>query len=123
MLFVHYVSCQLYTSRHCFSVNLLARYNSAPTQRHWNDIKYILRYFRGTIDMSLFYSMKSKQQLLGYANARYLSDPHKGRSQTRYVFNCNGIAISRRYVKHTMVATSLNHSKILAIHEASRECI
>ena len=71
----------------------------------------------------LFYSRESKQQLLGYADAGYLSDPHKGRSQTRYVFNCNGTAISLRSVKQTMVATSSNHSEILAIHEASRECI
>ena len=27
-----------------FSVNLLARYSSAPTRRHWNGIKHILRY-------------------------------------------------------------------------------
>ena len=27
-----------------FSVNLLAKYSSAPTQRHWNGIKHILRY-------------------------------------------------------------------------------
>ena len=27
-----------------FSVNLLARYSSAPTQRHWNGIKHILCY-------------------------------------------------------------------------------
>ena len=27
-----------------FFVNLLARYSSAQTQRHWNDIKHILRY-------------------------------------------------------------------------------
>ena len=38
-----------------FSVNLLARYNSSPTQKHWNGIKYILRYLRGTIDIRLFY--------------------------------------------------------------------
>ena len=38
-----------------FSINLLARYSSAPTQRHWNGIKHILRYLKGTIDMSLFY--------------------------------------------------------------------
>ena len=25
-----------------FSINLLARYNSAPTKRHWNGIKHIL---------------------------------------------------------------------------------
>ena len=89
-----------------FSVNLLARYSSAPTRRHWNSVKHILCYLRGTTDMGLFYSRESKQQLLGYVDAGYLSDPHKGRSQTGYVFNCNGIAISWRSVKQTMVATS-----------------
>ena len=60
-----------------FSVNLLARYNSAPTKRHWNGIKHILRYLRGTSDMGLFYSKVMEPQLLGYANAGYLSDPNK----------------------------------------------
>ena len=61
--------------------------------------------------------------MLGYADAEYLSDPHKGRSQTGYVFNCNGTTISWRFVKQTMVATSSNHLEILIVHEASRECI
>ena len=39
------------------------------------------------------------------------------------MFTYNGTAISWRSVKQTMVATSSNHSEILAIHEASRECI
>ena len=43
-----------------FSVNLLARYSFAPTRRHWNGIKYILRYLRGTTDMGPFYSRESK---------------------------------------------------------------
>ena len=77
-----------------FSVILLARYSSAPTRRHWNDIKHILRYLCRTTYMCLFYLRESRQQLLGYADAGYLLDPHKGRSQTRYVFNCNGTAIS-----------------------------
>ena len=63
-----------------FSVSLLARYSSTPTRRHWNGIKYILHYLCGTTDVGLFYSRKSKQQLLGYADACYLLDPLKGRS-------------------------------------------
>ena len=106
-----------------FSVNLLARYSSAPTRRHWKGIQHILRYLSGTTDMGLFYSNKSKEKLLGYADAGYLSDPHKARSQTGYAFNYNGTAISWRSVKQTMVATSSNHSEIIAIHEVSRECI
>ena len=106
-----------------FSVNLLARYSSAPTIRHWNGIKHILRYLHGTSDMGLFYYKAMEPQLLDYADARYLSDPHKARSQTGYIFTYGNTAISWRSVKQTMVATSSNHSKILAMHEASRECV
>ena len=52
-----------------FFVNLLARYSSAPTKRHWNGIQHILRYLSETSDMGLFYSNKSKEKLLGYADA------------------------------------------------------
>jgi hypothetical protein len=77
-----------------FSVNLLARYSSAPTRRHWNGVKHVLRYLRGTTDMRLFYSKGSNSQLVGYADAGFLSDPHKGRSQTGYLFTCGSTAIS-----------------------------
>ena len=38
-----------------FVVNLLVRYSSTPTQRHWNGIKHILSYLQGTTNMGLFY--------------------------------------------------------------------
>ncbi|XP_070050951.1 secreted RxLR effector protein 161-like [Nicotiana tomentosiformis] len=52
-----------------FSVNLLARYSSSPTRRHWNGIKHILRYLKGTLDISLFYTNKGSADLVGYADA------------------------------------------------------
>ena len=73
--------------------------------------------------MSIFYSKESKQQLLKYADAGYLSDPYKTISQTRCMFNYNGTTISWRFFKQTMVATSSNHLEIVAIHEASHEGI
>jgi hypothetical protein len=33
------------------AVNLLARYNSAPSKRHWIEIKNIFRYLNGTKDL------------------------------------------------------------------------
>ena len=45
-----------------FAVNLLARYSSSPTRRHWKEIKHILRYLRGTIDMGL-YSLNYSNQI------------------------------------------------------------
>ena len=105
-----------------FSVNLLARYSSCPTRRHWNGVKHILRYLRGTMDMGLYYPNVSKAELIGYADAGYMSDPHNARSQTGYLFTCGDTAISWRSTKQSITATSSNHAEILAIHEASREC-
>ena len=96
-----------------FSVNLLARYISAPTMRHQNGIKH----------MSLFYSKDCNPDLTDHADVGYLSDPHKARSQIGYVFLCGGTAISWRYTKQSIIATSSNHAEIIAIHEASRECV
>ncbi|KAM3398701.1 secreted RxLR effector protein like [Capsicum galapagoense] len=96
-----------------FSVNLLARYISAPTMRHQNGIKH----------MSLFYSKDCGADLIGHADDGYLFDSHKTQSQIGYVFICGGTAISWRYTKQSIVATSSNHAEIIAIHEASRECV
>ena len=106
-----------------FSVNLLARYSSSPIKRHLNGVKQVLRYLRETIGMGSFYSNKSNFDLVGYSNVGYLSDPHKARSQTGYLFTCRGTGISWRSVKQTITATSLNHVEILAIHETSREYV
>jgi hypothetical protein len=38
-----------------FTVNCLARHNAAPTIRHCNDIKNVLRYIVGTIDIELYF--------------------------------------------------------------------
>ncbi|KAF3663761.1 hypothetical protein FXO38_10490 [Capsicum annuum] len=66
--------------------------NKDPFQPHENneelvgaEVPYLsaigaLIYLRGTIDMGQFYSNESDSQLI--ADAGYLSDPHKGRSQT-----------------------------------------
>ncbi|XP_073049637.1 secreted RxLR effector protein 161-like [Primulina eburnea] len=104
-----------------FSVNLLARYSSSPTRRHWNGVKHIFRYLRDTTNMRLFYSKKSNLSLIGYADAGYLSDPHQAKSQTGYVFTRGGTAISWKSTKQTLKTTSSNHSEIIAMHEASRE--
>ena len=92
-----------------FSINLLARYSFAPTRRHWNRIKHILRYLGEISDIGLYYSKESKLQLIGYADAGYFSDPYKALSQIGYVFTYDGTTISWRSIKQTMVAISSNH--------------
>jgi hypothetical protein len=73
--------------------------------------------------MRLFYRKDTKSKLVGYVDAGYLSDPHKARSQSGYVFIYNGTAISWRSTKQTLTATSSNHSKLIVLYDAGRECV
>lgn len=73
--------------------------------------------------MSLFYAKVSKFKLTGYADAYYLSGLHNGISQIHHLFTCEGTTILWRPVKQTIAATSSNHVELLALHEASRECV
>jgi hypothetical protein len=61
--------------------------------------------------------------MVGYADVGYMSDPHNAISQTGFVFLYDGAAISWRSVKQTLVVTSTNHPEIIALYEATRECV
>lgn len=77
-----------------------------------------MRYLNGTTNLGLFFSnIDNKPDLVGYADAGYLSDPHKARSQTVYVFSNINAAISWRFTKQTLVAISSNHPEILALYK------
>jgi hypothetical protein len=99
-----------------FAVNLLARPSATTTRRHWIIRKQILRYLNGTKDLGLFFQKTNDPNLVGY-------DPHNARSQTCFVFLHGGTTISWKSSKQTLVATSTNHSEIIALYEASRECV
>jgi hypothetical protein len=106
-----------------FAVNLLARHSAAPTKCHWTRVKNIFTYLQGTQDLCLFYQFDQDKTMIGYTNASYLSDPHNTRSYIGFVFLHGGSAISWKSSKQTLVVTSNNHSKIIALYEASRECV
>ena len=93
------------------------------TKQHWNGVKHILRYLKGIEDLGLFYKAGDDSNIKGHVDAYYLFDPHKGKSQTYYVFLRQGATISWKSTKHNLTTTSSNHSEIIALHEASRECV
>jgi hypothetical protein len=105
-----------------FAVNCLVRHNTTHTIRHWNDIKNILRYVIGTIDLRLYFQKNQDSKLIGYANAGYLSDPLNARPQPGYVFLLYGTTISWKSCKQTLVDTFTNLSEIIVLYEATREC-
>jgi hypothetical protein len=104
-----------------FAVNCLTRHSVAPTMRHWNDIKNIIRY----LNDNRFWFILSKKSKIWFNRTcwyYYLCDLQNGRTQTGFMFLHRWTGISWKSVKPTLIATSMNHSEIIALYEASREC-
>ncbi|XP_075085113.1 secreted RxLR effector protein 161-like [Nicotiana tabacum] len=54
-----------------FNVGLCARFQANPKESHLKAVKRILRYLKGTPDLSLWYSIGYSFDLVGYVNADY----------------------------------------------------
>jgi hypothetical protein len=52
-----------------------------------------------------------------------LLDPHKPRSQSKYVFIYDDTSISWRSTKQTLTATSSNRAELIALYDAGQECV
>ena len=92
-------------------------------ERNYNGVKQILWYLKDTkIWVYILLTHQTKFRWLRICMLFFL-DPRKARSQTSYTFLIEGIAISWRTQKQTLVATSSNHAEVITLHVASRECI
>lgn len=106
-----------------FATSILARHSQNPTLRHWNGVKHLLRYLRGTADLGLYYHKTDHPEIQGFADSGFRTDLNAGKSQTGYIFLKNGAPISWKSTKQTVTATSTNHAELLAFHEAARETV
>jgi hypothetical protein len=77
-----------------FATNILARHNQKPTAHHWNGVKHLLRYLRGTKDLGLYYRRDTKGNITGYVDSGFKTDEVTEKSQTCYIFIKNGALIS-----------------------------
>lgn len=51
-----------------FSVCMCARYQSNPKESHYNDVKRILKYLKGTINIRMLYPSDASLNLAGFSN-------------------------------------------------------
>lgn len=105
-----------------FAVSVLARHCQRPTSRHRQGIKHLLRYIRGIEDLR-FHICHGQNDIIGYADSRFKSDPTTGKFQTGYIFIKNEAPICWRSTKQTVTATSTNDAELLVFHEAAREAM
>ena len=61
------------------AVGVVSRYMANPGKEHWEAVKWLLRYLRGTSSTSLFFG-KGKVTLQGFVDADLGGDVHSSKS-------------------------------------------
>jgi hypothetical protein len=74
------------------AMGVVSRYMSNPGKQHWEAVKWILRYLRGTLDMSLCFT-GANLKLQGYVDADLARDVDSRKSTTGFVYTLGGTAV------------------------------
>ncbi|XP_047340122.1 secreted RxLR effector protein 161-like [Impatiens glandulifera] len=65
---------------------IASRFMEDPSYTHWNVLKKIMRYVRGTLSLGLFYSKSDDYRLMGYSDSDWCGDVNDRKNTLSYVF-------------------------------------
>jgi hypothetical protein len=106
------------------TLSLTSCYQSNPSMSHWTAVNNILKFFRRTKDMVLFYGGSNVElDVKGYVSTNYKADSIDEKSQTGNVFLVNGGAVSWRSCKHSPKAKSTTESMCIATTDVANEAV
>jgi len=72
-------------------VSQVSKYMSKLGRQHWEAVKWIFRYLRGTVGHGIvFGNQQGDPLIIGYVDSDYAGDLDNRRSTTGYVFTING---------------------------------
>lgn len=103
-------------------VSVVSRYMANPGKLHWQAVKWILKYLRGTINTCLVFG-KGNESLVGYVDSDYAGDLDKRRSLSGYVFTLGNCAVSWKSTLQATIALSTTEAEYMAVTEAVKEAI
>ena len=75
-------------------VNSLCRYSQNPATQHWEGVKRVLRYIRGTLTHGLLYQSGEELPVWGYSDSSHGNDEATRKGKGGYVFISGGAAIN-----------------------------
>lgn len=98
-----------------FAVNYASRYNQNHSSAHWQAVKRIFRYLRGTMHLKLKYRCGGLADLHGFTDADWASEIDERRSVSGFVFKLSGGAISWQSKRQAIVALSSTEAEYIAL--------
>jgi hypothetical protein len=105
------------------AVSVVSRFMAQPGKEHWQAVKRIFRYLRGTADVGLIYGGDSRCLVAGYSDSDYAADVDGRRSMTGYVYTLGGSVVSWKATLQPTVTLSTTEAEYMALTEAAKEGI
>ncbi|XP_055523093.1 uncharacterized protein LOC129717258 [Wyeomyia smithii] len=106
-----------------FAVNLVSQFSANPGKRHWEAVKRIMRYLRGTCCARLSYTRDNDSQLTGYTDADWGGDADTRKSTTGYLFKKMGEAFSWRVKRQSCGALSSCEAEFIALSRTTQKAL
>lgn len=104
------------------AVGVVSRFMSDPGREHWEAVKWLLRYLKGTSKLGLCF--KGKDSVLrGYTDADLSGCKETFKSTSGYIFTVGGTAVSWMSRLQKSVALSTTEAEYMAVAEASKELV
>ena len=106
------------------AVSAVSKFLSNLRKMHWDAVKWIFIYLRGTTDYGIVFSkQQSDHSVRGYVDVDYTGDLDDRRSTTGYVFTLGGRPICWKSMIQSLVALSTTESEYMAIAKAAKESL
>jgi hypothetical protein len=107
------------------AVSVVSRFMHNPGKEHWNAVKWILRYLKGTTDFGLLFDKNSVKtnDVIGFVDSDYAGDLDKRRSISGYIFSLCGSAVNWKASLQSVVALSTTEAEYVASTEGVKEAI
>ncbi|KAE8689071.1 hypothetical protein F3Y22_tig00110944pilonHSYRG00042 [Hibiscus syriacus] len=106
------------------AVSQVCKYMSKPGKQHWEAVKWIFRYLKGTVGHGIvFGSQRDNPLVVGYVDSDYAGDLDNRRSTTGYVFTLGGGPICWKSTVQSVVALSTTEAEYMAAAEATKEAL
>uniref|UniRef100_A0A6N2KS64 Integrase catalytic domain-containing protein n=1 Tax=Salix viminalis TaxID=40686 RepID=A0A6N2KS64_SALVM len=104
-----------------FTVNKLSQFMHKPTEFHWQAVKRLLRYLKGTITHGLFLTRSASASLSAFSDSDWAGNPDDRTSTSAYILFLGGNAIAWASRKQRSVARSSTEAEYRAIAATAAE--
>ena len=108
-----------------FAVGLLSQFMSSPELEHFQGVKRILRYLKGTLDYGLKFEAQDQAGITiqGFADADWAGDITTRKSTSGYIFQIGNATVSWKTKKQSIVALSSTEAEYVSSCLAVQETV